>query len=242
MDDGLPGTHNPFGQSPLTFGDYLIMSDTQVTPVPAVEEKGTLFYFRAPTKKQIEENAAAGLPAPIARDSVRVEVPLLDSAALTAILTDAKPNEVALLLEAANSLIIEQMRKQIDDQPNHQQVDKTKLDFSKVTWAAIANMPKAERISTAISDETWEAFKKDYVDTMVPVTGKSEQVVANAAKIIAAEFKPVRDNNGKLATLETYLDTWFAHTQKGAEFASLYERLSKKVKDFQQKGLASLEI
>lgn len=215
---------------------------TDVTQSPAATENGMLFYFRAPTKKQIEENAAAGQPAPIHRDSLRVEVPLLDSAALSAILAANDANQVALLLEAANSLIIEQVRKQIDDQPNHQQVDKSKLDFAKVSWAAIATMPKAERISTAISDETWEAFKADYVTTMVGVTGKSEQVVANAAKIIAAEFKPVRDNNNKLATLETYLDTWFTHSVKAADFASLYERLSKKVKDFQSKGLASLEI
>lgn len=215
---------------------------TEENTQPTTEEKGTLFFFRAPTKKQIDENAAAGLPAPIARNSIRVEVPLLDSAQLFAILAAADPKQVELLLEAANSLITDQVRKQIDEQPNYQQVDKTKLDFTKVTWAAIANMPLRERTSTAISEDTWELFKADYLVTMVAFTGKNEQVVANAAKIIAAEFKPVRDNPGKLQVLEAYLDTWFANTQKGADFASLYERLSKKVKDFQQKGLASLEI
>lgn len=201
-----------------------------------------LFYFRAPTKKQIEENAAAGLPAPVHRESVKLNVPTLDAAALSAIMVANDPKQVELVLEAVNALVIEQVRKQIDDQPNHQQVDLAKIDFTKVSWEAIANMPKAERISTAISDKTWEAFKNDYVATMVGVTGKSEQLVANAANIIVAEFKPIRDNNDKLATLETYLDTWFAHTDKAADFASLYERLSKKAKDFQAKGLASLEI
>jgi hypothetical protein len=215
--------------TPLTIGDFSIMTIVN-------------FFFRSPSKKQIEENAAAGVPAPIQRKAVEVDVPYMDSAALSSVLASNDPKQVELLLEAANAVIYEQMRKQIDEQPNYQEVDLTKLDFAKVSWAAIANMPKAERISTAVSDETWEAFKADYVAVMVAATGKSKEVVSNAAKIIAAEFKPVRDNPAKLATLETYLDTWFTSTANGADFASLYERLSKKVKDFQQKGLASLEI
>lgn len=209
---------------------------------PAEAPKGTLFYFRAPTKKQIEENAAAGLPAPIHRESVNYQPPYLDTAALVAILNGDDPKQIELLAEAANDIINEHVRRQLDEQPNYEQIDVSKIDASKLTWQFIANMSRAERISNAISEETWEAFKADYTAVMVGVTGKPEQVVGNAAKIIAAEFKPVRDNRDKLATLETYLDTWFASTEKAGDFASLYERLSKKVKDYQAKGLASLEI
>jgi hypothetical protein len=206
------------------------------------ETKGTLFYFRAPTRKQIEENAAAGLPAPIHRESVYYQPPYLDAAAIRAILDGDDPKQVELLIEAANDIIDDQVRKQLDEQPNYKQIDLSLINRDKLTWAYIANMPRAERISNTISEETWEAFKSDYVKVMVAVTGKPEQVVNNAAKIIAAEFKPVRDNRDKLAVLETYLDTWFASTERAGDFASLYERLSKKVKDYQAKGLASLEI
>lgn len=218
------------------------MTDSTNTPTTPAAEAGTLFYFRAPTKKQTEENAAAGLPPPIARNSVRVEVPLMCAGDLATVLTSGDDKQIDLLLEAANAVILDRVRAQIDEQPNYMQVDLTKLDFTQVTWAAIANAPKEARASSAISDAVWEAFKKDYVDTMVPVTGKAEVVVSNAAKIIAGEFKAVRDNPAKLAVLETYVDTWFTHTANATEFAGLYERLSKKVKDFQNKGLASLEI
>jgi hypothetical protein len=206
------------------------------------ENKGTLYYFRAPTRKQIEENLAAGLPAPIRRASVYYQPPYLTADDIRQIANGDDPKQLELLIEAANDIIDNQVRKQLDEQPNYKEVDVNLIDRSKLTWAYIANMPRAERVSNTISEETWEAFKADYVQVMVPVTGKPEQVVHNAAKIIAAEFKPVRDNKDKLAVLETYLDTWFANTERAADFASLYERLSKKVKDYQAKGLASLEI
>lgn len=206
------------------------------------EAKGTLYYFRAPTRKQIEENEAAGLPAPIRRKSVYYQPPYLTAEDIRRIANGDDPKQLELLIEAANDIIDNQVRRQLDEQPNYKEVDLSLIDRSKLTWEYIANMSRSERVSNTISDETWEEFKKDYVKVMTAVTGKPEQVVNNAAKIIAAEFKPVRDNKDKLAVLETYLDTWFASTERAADFASLYERLSKKVKDYQAKGLASLEI
>jgi hypothetical protein len=206
------------------------------------KSKGKLFYFRAPTRKQIEENEAAGLPPPIRRKSVYYEPPYLNADDIRKIANGDDPKQLELLIEAANDIIDEAVRRQLDEQPNYKEVDINLIDRSKLTWEYLAHMPRSERVSNTISEETWEEFKKDYVKVMVPVTGKPEQVVHNAAKIIAAEFKPVRDNRDKLAVLETYLDTWFANTERAADFASLYERLSKKVKDYQAKGLASLEI
>ena len=165
------------------------------------------------------------IPAP---PPVEYEIPLVDTVddIMEMLKVDGEgkfvdEKQAKLLFEAANNIILEQARGQINDP----EFDREKgLDYSQLTWAHIANLPPAQRRGPAIPEETWAAFEKDYVEVMQH-HGKSEEKARAGAKLLLQKFQPVKLNKKVVGALKTNLQTWFTNSEKAEDFQEIYENL-----------------
>ena len=97
-----------------------------------------------------------------------------------------------------------------------EKVSQANFDVSKILWETIANMPKADRRSSAIDAAIWEAFAKDYIAVMPAVTGKTVENCTNATLVYMKKFSQVKANKKVLAQLKDQL-ALYANTSKDAE-------------------------
>jgi len=102
----------------------------------------------------------------------------------------------------------------------------------KLSWEAIANLPKAQRRGGGIPKETWEGFAQDYVEVMPEITGKTIEQVANAAKILASKLTQVRTNEPVLQLLVTQLAVYAEHSQNIEEYQDCVAFLLQKADTF----------
>jgi hypothetical protein len=137
----------------------------------------------------------------------------------------------AYILDVLGEDIYLQARTQVSDEtkPVNSQEE---LDLSKLTIEYIANMPAAERRGGGIAKETWEMFAKDYIDTMVPITGKTIEQVTNAAKLFTSRLQAVKTQKQVLKRLREYLSLWFTKSTNAEELKEVYEFLDRKAGEF----------
>ena len=195
------------------------------------------FYFREPTAKMKEANKEEGLPEPIKRQPVTIPLPLLSKdQVLEILLSDDAVNTKAqeLIVEQVNAVLAAEVRSQLDELPTYEEVDVSKIDFSKVDFVALANTPRATRSGGGISEETWADFEADFVEILTTKTSTEE---ASAKKVVTLLTKRLKDVSSKevvLNKLGEYLDTWFEHTteEKQVALSAVYERLNKRIEGY----------
>lgn len=201
-------------------GNPVMVQDTvdkkegdQITKVPAVNTDGT--------PKLVEKVIPAAPP-------LEVEIPLLNVEDLKTILSaENNDKQIALILESMNAQILEQAREQVNDPEAN--VREKGLDLTKLTFEFIANLPPSQRRGTAIPDEKWELFGKDYVDVMQH-HGKDEAKAKTGAKLLIKKYQPVKGNKKVVQALKENLQLWFTNTTKenSEEFQDIYESLMSK--------------
>ena len=158
------------------------------------------------------------------RPSVELAIPVPTIDGILAILSNGG-KALDLLQEAMFNVIYDQARTQVD---TDESIDQSKLDLTKLSWDAIANLPKAERTGTGIPKEVWEEFGKDYIEVMPAVSGKNAEAVGNASKLLVGKLQGCKTNKKILAFLKEQIAVWFAHTPNAENFADVYEFLDKK--------------
>ena len=158
------------------------------------------------------------------RPSVELAIPVPTIDGILAILS-AGGKALDLLQEAMYNVIYDQARAQVDVDES---IDQSKLDLTKLSWEAIANLPKAERTATGIPKEVWEEFGKDYIEVMPAVSGKSAEAIGNASKLLVGKLQGCKTNKKILSFLKEQIAVWFAHTANAENFADVYEFLDKK--------------
>jgi hypothetical protein len=171
-----------------------------------------------PTGKMVEKVIPAAEP-------VDIEIPLLTLSGVAEILNGGDEKQSKLIVEAVNNVILEQARDAVNNNP--EEVRKNGIDATTLTWAHIANLPPAQRKGPGISEETWEAFKADYISVMQH-HGKTKEKAETGAKLLAARFQPVKLNKTVVRALKDNLSTWFANTASAEEFQDVYESLASK--------------
>jgi hypothetical protein len=130
-----------------------------------------------------------------------------------------------LLLESTNSIFRSQISSFVsEDELNTQ----AKFDPKGFTWAAIANMPKQDRQSSAIPAEVWEAFGADYATVMGTVAKKDPEALKNAVLVYTKKFAPVKTNKPALKFLQGQLALYLEHSEKAEEFMEIVEMLVNK--------------
>jgi len=116
------------------------------------------------------------------------------------------------------------------------------LNAAKYTWEAIANQPKEDRRSSAISTEQWEAFAADYINTMPGVTGKSLDAVTMATTVYVKKFLQVKTNKDVLKLLKTQLGLYMEHSKNAEAFSDILELLLKKADTYLNADAPTLSI
>lgn len=191
------------------------------------------FNFRNPQANAIKANEVDGLPAPIKRAAVSVAVPLLTKEQIITILTGDNVSAIQLVVDQTNNILIDEVRAQLDELPNYEEVDVSKLDFSKVDFTTIANQPKATR-SGGISDELWEDWATDMQTVFAAHTDRTEVQVTTIVTLLQKKLREVNKSEKVLKVLENYLSTWFTNTseESQAKFVEIYKRLSARIESY----------
>ena len=224
------------------------MENQTVAPVTTLDVS---FFFRDPTQKMKDANKEEGLPEPIKRQAVVIAVPsLTKDEVLEILMSDDTINSKAqdLIVEQVNAVLAAEVRSQIDDLPTYEEVDISKIDFTKVNFVALANTPRATRSGGGISEESWDDFGTDFVTVIVPVKGITEEQAKKVVTLLTKRLKDVSKQEVVLDKLAEYLDIWFANTSAASQvsLAQVYERLSKRIEGYKSAvnddPLASLGI
>jgi hypothetical protein len=111
------------------------------------------------------------------------------------------------------------------------ELDPSKFDLSKVSWQAIANMPKEDRRSSSIPSEVWEAFVGDYTSVMPQLTGKKQAAVELACEIFVKKMAPVKTNKNALNKLKEQLSI-YSGTANAEQYGEILELLVRRTDNY----------
>lgn len=162
------------------------------------------------------------------RPSVELKLPVPSVEGIVAIL-EKGGKELELLQDAMYDVIRSQAAAIVSDDEKASQAN---FDISKTLWAAIANMPKADRRSSSIDTAVWEAFAKDYIEVMPGVTGKSAEAVTNATVVYLKKFSIVKTNKDVLGKLKDQLGLYLEHSKNADQFAEILDLLVSKADSY----------
>src|ERR1700744_6512079 len=161
------------------------------------------------------------------RPTVELRLPVMSVDGLVDLLNnaDTRPKELELLMDVLADAVYDQARPIVND---NESINQDNFPLDKVTWAFIANMPKAERRGGGIAKETWEEFAKDYMAVMPAATGKTMDQVGAAAKLLVPKFAQVKTQKPVINLLIQQLGIYVNVTQQLEEFTECVEFLNKK--------------
>jgi hypothetical protein len=148
--------------------------------------------------------------------SVEIDLPVPTVARLQEFL--AAPEqfkaEVDLILSTIFDQVYRVARGQINDYRDSNKdavVTAASLNYDKLDWTAIANMPKAERASSVPSDEDVKAFLDSYLELMPTALNKPKQNIENHIVCFQTGFKKQRTQKDILEmfsnSLQVYITT-----------------------------------
>lgn len=134
-----------------------------------------------------------------------------------------------LLQDALVDTIQAALRTWVSDTENASQ---EVLDLSKFTWNAIANQPREDRRSGAISEEQWASFTADYAAIMPSVTGKNSSQIGAAIEIYVKKFSMVKTNKPVLNALKVQLGLYMEHSPSASNFEDILELLTRRIENY----------
>lgn len=137
--------------------------------------------------------------------------------------------ELELLLEVMESAVNSAARDLLYEDET---LNAVTFPVDKVSWEAIANLPKAQRRGGGIPKETWEGFVLDYCEVMPAATGKTVEQVANAAKILGNKLAQVKTNEPVLQLLVEQLAIYLEHSPNIEEYQDCVAFLINKANNF----------
>jgi len=138
-------------------------------------------------------------------------------------------NGLQLLQDAIYDTVASAYRTFLQD---NEQANAETLDFSAFTWDAIANQPREDRRSAAITPELWEAFAKDYSEIMPGVTKKQPESIAATVTVYLKKFSIIRTNKAALNTLKGQLALYMEHSPNAEQFQDVLELLFRKCETY----------
>lgn len=162
------------------------------------------------------------------RPSVELKLPVPSVEGIVAII-EKGGKELELLQDAIYDVIRSQAGSIVSDD---EKISQTTFPVANILWSAIANMPKADRRSSAIDSAVWEAFAKDYIDVMPGVTGKSVEAVTNATVVYLKKFSIVKTNKDVIGKLKDQLGLYMEHSKNVEQFTEILELLISKADSY----------
>lgn len=170
------------------------------------------FHFK--TEKLRDENGkeiGQGKKHP----SVALDLPVPTVKTLREMLADPSKfgKEVELLLSTISDQVYRVARGQINDWREANKdgtVTQAVLNYDKLSWAAIANMPKSERASSVPSDEDIKAFLDLYLEVMPQALNKKKENIENHLVCFQGGFKKQRSQKDILEMFVNALSVFIA--------------------------------
>jgi hypothetical protein len=193
----------------------------------------TKFNFKA---RAIKDEKGEEIGKSKKQPSLVVGLPQLTKEEVIAILSSEDPayaKAADLIMEGVYAPIKDQAKQQLDEAIDSFNNDETKtisvelLDFDKLDFLYIANLPPAQRGARAIPEEDYEVFFADYLTTMVAATGKPEVKIKNH---IDHFKKPARIKTAKdiLNVLVQQLDLYIMNSGNIEETGEVAQRVRSK--------------
>jgi len=201
------------------------------------------FNFKARSLKNEKGEEIEKLPK---QPSLEAPIPIPTGTSLIAILeqpdnfTDTQPDgsivtrpnvQKQLIVDAVSEVIFSQAKQQLDAAIESFGADKTKtvnvsfLDYDKLTLEYIASIPPARRGAAAISEEEWNDWFKDYLNTMVQATGKPLEKLEKHIDIFKKPAK-YRARKDLLQVLVEQLAIYASAATSLDEFSTQYTRMN----------------
>lgn len=140
---------------------------------------------------------------------------------------EAGGKQLELLLDVVSDTVRAAAATFVSEDEN---INQETFPQDKITWEAIATAPRAERKS--IDESIWEAFAKDYIDTMPAVTGKSVEAVTNATVVYLKKFTLVKSDKAVLGKLKEQLGLYMEHSKNVDQFQEILELLFSKADNY----------
>lgn len=184
---------------------------------PSVMVKQT-FHFKTEKLRDEKGNVVGdGKKHP----SVSLDLPVPTVAALQVMLSnpDQFKAEVELLLSTISDQVYRVARSQINDWRENNKdgtVTAACLNYGKLSWNAIANMPKSERGSSVPSEEDQKAFFESYLAVMPEALNKSKEKIENHILCFQGGFKKQRSQK---EILEMFINSLAVYVSSAGEDA-----------------------
>ena len=127
--------------------------------------------------------------------------------------------EVELLLATITDQVYRVARGQINDfrEANKDtEVTAASLNYDKLDWTAIANMPKSERASSVPGDEDIKGFLDSYLAIMPTALNKPKQNIENHVVCFQTGFKKQRSQKDILEMFTNALSVYIATAGEAA--------------------------
>ena len=193
------------------------------------------FNFRAISEAAKVKLISQGKPVPAKRENFVAELNYLTLDGILNIMGDESPagdKMRDLLLDSVNATIFAQAKEFVDSDEGQGVTGTGDMPHDKLSWEAIALMPKESRASTAIPKELWDAFALDYVAVMPASAGVTTEQAKAAAATFKNKFSQVKTNKEALGKLLMRLDQWQGSSANSEDFAAIYEVLKNKGTEF----------
>lgn len=100
--------------------------------------------------------------------------------------------------------------------------------LDQTTWEFIANMPEAEKRGRGIPKEIWEDFAADYLSVMPGITGKTEEQITLAAKLLVNKFNSVKTNKPVIKKLKEQLAIYTNGSPNAEQYGDCVKFLDEK--------------
>lgn len=177
----------------------------------------TLFHFKT---EKVKDETGKVIGEGKKHPSVSIALPVPKPSRLVEFLTDTTDKyakERELILSAAAATVFSVARGQINDFREANKdgtVTPAVINYDKLDFTAIANMPKSERGSFVPADEDIKAFLDAYQEIMPAATGKTPEKIKNHVDIISTGFKKQRAQKD---VLELFKDAFAVFVTKAPE-------------------------
>lgn len=163
---------------------------------------------------------ATGMKTRRIPDLLTIDFPILADLVL-----NASEKVQNLLQDAVNQVLVERARELLAS------YDAKTFPYVELDFEKIANLPPAQRKGGGIAQETWDAFIEDYKTIIVAVTGKTQDQVDNAAKILSKRLVGYKTSKDHLIFFAQMLALYQANSPNAAEYSDVVEFLTSKIEE-----------
>lgn len=199
------------------------------TPVPPGHKEFTFYFRTEKVRNEKGEVIGEGRKHP----DVKAVLPVPTQEDIINFIANGG-KEAEFLMEVVNDAIAKAARSQINDWRENNAdgtVTPDILDLSKLTFTAIANMPKSERGAPDIPEEVWNTFFEDY-KTVIMATGKEASRVAKHVVLFKSHFRTCKYDKPALSVLKDGLNLWAAKTENMEDNQECYQFLMGRLEKY----------